>query len=304
MGQPYSAQVHEIGGVAPMKWVIASGSLPSGLTLNNQGVISGIPMTAGSYTFTVKVTDSNSLSSNKQLTLTVNGSSPSGSGSGQTPPPRPPISVSTTSDLAARVGQLYQLTLQATGGKAPYTWSVTGTLPTGLSLDANTGVISGIPSEPGAYQVTVQAKDSTGTTTHKKFTMDLLQPNQREVLWSGDVKNVPAIVQQEGTTFTTYMPIWYVMQLLKPMDIQSTCDGKTWHLTTPGQPNLSNMQVGTGSTGLYLNGTLVEKVNTVAETDPSTNHLTTYMPIWYVMQLLNRVGLQSTWNGTTWSVTK
>ena len=49
--------------------------------------------------------------------------------------------------------------MKATGGKAPYTWSVVnGALPPGLSLNASTGVISGITTTKGTYNFTVRCQ--------------------------------------------------------------------------------------------------------------------------------------------------
>jgi large repetitive protein len=57
-GQPYSATLAATGGTTPYTWSLSSGSLPPGLTLNpSTGVISGTPDVAGTYTFTVAVTD-------------------------------------------------------------------------------------------------------------------------------------------------------------------------------------------------------------------------------------------------------
>lgn len=60
-----------------------------------------------------------------------------------------PLAITTTGLPDATVGQPYSTVLAAEGGFPPYTWAVTeGTLPAGLSLDSNTGVISGTPTEP------------------------------------------------------------------------------------------------------------------------------------------------------------
>lgn len=299
VGQKYSATIHEIRGIDPMKWTVTKGILPLGLALNNEGVVSGTPTRAGTYTFTIKVTDACSQSSTKQLTLSVNGTTSTGGSSTTTP-----MSVTTSKVQSVGIGHSVNIDLQANGGQKPYRWSVAGTLPKGLNLNRTTGVISGTPVTPGLRQVTVKVTGAQGTTSDQTITLDVLRTYEREVLWEGNVKNVPAIVRKEGSTETTYMPIWYVMQLLKPMGIHSTWDGKLWHMTASSKPNMSNIKVGNGNTSIYLNDTLVQMVNTVAQNDPSTNKPTTYMPIWYVMQLLKRVGLQSTWNGTTWTVTK
>ena len=57
------------------------------------------------------------------------------------------LTISTTSLPNGQVGVAYSATLTATGGTTPYAWSITsGVLPTGLSLNASTGLISGTPS--------------------------------------------------------------------------------------------------------------------------------------------------------------
>ncbi|HLI63998.1 MAG TPA: putative Ig domain-containing protein, partial [Terriglobales bacterium] len=54
----------------------------------------------------------------------------------------------------------YQQSLQASGGKPPYTWSISaGSLPPGLSLSA-AGVISGTPTTTGKFPFTVQVTDT------------------------------------------------------------------------------------------------------------------------------------------------
>ena len=102
---------------------------------------------------------------------------------------------------------------------------------------------------------------------------------------------------------TTYMPIWYVMQMLKTLNITSKWDGHNWRLTTANGSTLGIVKPGTGSMHMYLNGTLVQNVSGVYAKDPSIGKNTTYMPIWYVMQLLNKLSISSSWNGTTWSLT-
>ncbi|MBZ5540581.1 MAG: Ig-like domain repeat protein [Acidobacteriia bacterium] len=60
------------------------------------------------------------------------------------------------------VGVPYQATLQATGGTAPYTWSIQlGSLPLGLALDSTTGAVSGTPTSAGVATFTVQAVDAS-----------------------------------------------------------------------------------------------------------------------------------------------
>ena len=70
VGESYSATLEASGGETPYRWDVASGSLPVGLSLSSGGVISGTP-TAGSRTFTVRVTGANELLSTRQLSLEI-----------------------------------------------------------------------------------------------------------------------------------------------------------------------------------------------------------------------------------------
>ena len=69
------------------------------------------------------------------------------------------LSITTASLGAGSYGAAYSQSLQASGGTAPYTWAVTGgTLPPGLTLAG--GTISGTPTQPGSYSLTLKASDS------------------------------------------------------------------------------------------------------------------------------------------------
>ena len=74
-GDPYSFTFTAIGGSPPYSWVLAMGSgpLPPGLTVSPAGVLSGTPSTAGSYPFSVIVTDSHGLIATAPFTITVTG---------------------------------------------------------------------------------------------------------------------------------------------------------------------------------------------------------------------------------------
>jgi spore germination protein YaaH len=67
--------------------------------------------------------------------------------------------------------------------------------------------------------------------------------------------------------------------------------------------NFNNIPVTTGSTSILINQTLVQKVTPMFGPDPASEVNTTYMPIWYVIQVLQRMGIQSSWNGSVWNLT-
>ena len=86
----------------------------------------------------------------------------------------PKLAITTTSFTSGTIQVSYSATLQASGGTAPYTWSIlTGQLPGGLTLSATTGVISGTPTAAGSFSFTVQAKDSTAATTSAGFSLTI-----------------------------------------------------------------------------------------------------------------------------------
>jgi hypothetical protein len=71
VGQAYEAQCYARGGTAPFSWKTSSGSLPPGLSLASDGVLSGTPTSPGSFTWTVEVTDSSSKKATKELNLRI-----------------------------------------------------------------------------------------------------------------------------------------------------------------------------------------------------------------------------------------
>jgi len=73
VGLPYKSRIQMIGGTPPYKWQLGSGSsLPPGLALKKlKGVIVGTPTTLGTFTFTVRVTDSPGAAANRDFTITI-----------------------------------------------------------------------------------------------------------------------------------------------------------------------------------------------------------------------------------------
>jgi hypothetical protein len=153
VGVSYSQTLSVTGGTSPYTWSIATGSLPSGLSLSSSGVVSGTPTTAGGPTsITFKVTDLTSTTATKSLSIAIT-----------TPP-----SISTSSLPNGTVGTAYSQTLAATGGTSPYSWTViAGSLPSGLTLSSS-GLISGTPTTAGGpTSITLKVTDNNNITATK-----------------------------------------------------------------------------------------------------------------------------------------
>ncbi|SFV02444.1 M14 family zinc carboxypeptidase [Alicyclobacillus macrosporangiidus] len=102
---------------------------------------------------------------------------------------------------------------------------------------------------------------------------------------------------------TTYLPIWYLMQALNRLGIASTWDGSNWNLTVNEAADYTNPNTSSSGKAIIVNGFVVEHAPALIEKDPSSGVETTYMPIWYLQQALNRLGIHSAWDGTTWAMT-
>src|ERR1035441_8777879 len=146
-GVYYTSPLAATGGVPPYSWSLTTGSLPAGLTLSGTGVIAGTPIASGSFPITVQATDTQMNTASAGLTLTINSG---------------PLVITTTLALPSGIQSVpYSATLGAAGGTPPYTWAVRlGTLPSGLTLNPSTGVISGTPTASGTCSIEVQVQDS------------------------------------------------------------------------------------------------------------------------------------------------
>jgi FtsP/CotA-like multicopper oxidase with cupredoxin domain len=159
VGLVYTQALAATDGIAPLTWSLSAGSLPTPLTLNPaSGVISGTPNTPGTYAFTVRVSDAIGRFATQALSITITTR----------------VVITTTSLPGGFAGTAYSQTLAATGATQPYTWSIaSGSLPTGITLGAATGVISGNPSVSGTFTFTVRVTSVNGSTATQAFTIAL-----------------------------------------------------------------------------------------------------------------------------------
>ena len=135
---------------------------PSWLSINpTSGVLSGSipPRTLGRFGFTITASNGVSPNATQSFTLSITG---------------PPLTLTAPGALKGNLTNPFSTQLAATGGVAPYSWSVaSGTLPAGLSL-SSAGVLSGTPTVLGTSTFTVKATDSalpTPQTATEALTM-------------------------------------------------------------------------------------------------------------------------------------
>lgn len=143
VGVPYNEFI-SVNGPAPYVFSLVQGSLPTGLVLNSAtGQISGVVTVVGTYNFTIQVTDAQGLTGTQNYSLSFG---------------CPTIVFTPASLPGGATGVAYTQTVSATPAGGLYNFALAGgTLPTGLALNAATGAIAGVPSQPGTYSFLVQA---------------------------------------------------------------------------------------------------------------------------------------------------
>jgi hypothetical protein len=186
------------GGTASRAWSVTSGQLPPGLTLSNDGRLSGMPTTAGTFSFTATVSDGSS-SSSKNLALTII------PGITVNAVPIVPIAEVRT-PYAASVPTL----LGVTGGVPPYRYAPVSGFPFGIGFDSTTGEIFGSPREPGVVNLTILITDANNATKQVVVSVTVLPKLQitRVRLARGSVGHS---YQAKVTVTGGKDPIWTVL---------------------------------------------------------------------------------------------
>lgn len=151
-GSSYSTTLATWGVPSNTTWELTAGTLPAGLALSKEGVISGTPTAAGSATFTVKATGNakdftGTRVDSRDFTLSVSG----------------PLAARLT-PTALEAGVASHSRIVISGGAPPFTFSAQG-LPAGVALGPD-GALTGTPAKPGAYVVTVHLVDGSGSVSN------------------------------------------------------------------------------------------------------------------------------------------
>jgi hypothetical protein len=196
-GAPYSDTLTALIGELPYSWKVVEGSLPPGLCLNSfTGHISGIThlVSGQSASFNVRCTDSGKPAGFDEQEFVIYVIDP--------------LEIVTEDIRNGLQKAPFQAPLEGTGGVSPYTWLLlTGSLPSGLSINPDTGILQGTPMECGVFDFSIKIEDAapvTNTVT-RAFRIEVLCCNDYDI--SGNVDGMDGISvtlsgDATGTVFT------------------------------------------------------------------------------------------------------
>jgi|GEM_PF-2274485 len=255
VGQPYSYQLQVSGGTGPYTWTTLSTTYPSVccvLGINSAGLFgtqsnANVVNPAGTYSWTVQVTDANGNTGSGVVTLTID-------------------NVNTISNLtispsilpSATIGQPYSATLQVSGGAAPYVLTtLSTTYPSqccvlGVSGNTspsqsgsfvfNTQSNSIVTGAPGTYTWSFQITDQAGNTATKTVSLTLN---------SAAVTTAPTLVASSSFVNFNYSA---GQQTPQPVSLnifnQSSTQTANFSISVPNQPSWLNASYATGSLSL------------------------------------------------------
>ncbi|GAB1689609.1 hypothetical protein KRM28CT15_14120 [Krasilnikovia sp. M28-CT-15] len=255
VNDPVDLQIDTVGGKLPLTWTQTG--LPATLTLA-AGDITGTPTATGTYSVKVTATDQNNIAANATFSLIV----------------IPHLALPTPVDQATDAGKAASLTLTATGGVTPYKWSATG-LPTGLSISATTGKITGTPT------VVQPPKDVTVTVTDSNPT-----PESVTVTFKWAVNGATAQSFKIGTPVSGFYPSvtggvaplgsWRADDLPPGLAIDPTT-GEVTGTPTTGTRYVTTVYA-TDSTGRVLTTTVVFTVDIRVPSNLRVTYPTTQSP--------------------------
>ena len=143
---------------------------------------------SGPDSFTYTATNASGTSSPATVSITVSA---------------PTLAVAPASLNAGLQGTTYSATISASGGTAPYSYTISsGSLPAGMSLNTSTGTISGTPSSSGTSSFTVTATDANGATGSRAYSVAVTAPVAETVPLPGNAGNASVLVTstQAGCT--------------------------------------------------------------------------------------------------------
>ena len=243
VGTAGSFNVTATGNPAPN--LSETGTLPSGVPNTSTGMLSGTPAAGTDGTYSITFTAANGVGSNatQSFTLTVNAASAA-------------PSITSANSTTFTVGTAGSFTVTATGFPAP-SLSETGMLPSGVTFNTSTGVLSGTPAAGtgGSYAITVTAANSVGSNATQSFTLTVNQASvaTQFVVTGADAGGGPNITVRDAATnavifnFNAYDPNFTGGVRVAAGDVNS--DGIPDIITGAGPGGGSDVKIFDGRTG-------------------------------------------------------
>jgi len=184
VGWGYGGQFYAGGGTGSYGWGIVSGSLPDGLWLNGNGTIGGTPSRSGVWgNIVVRVWDNEGrYADSGAFNIYIYDQMSMGGNAGGN----------------GKVGQYFQTSVAAYGGRGPYGWGiVAGGLPPGMGF--SNGTVYGTPSSAGTWYFIIRAWDQDGRSVDSPTFAISVAPN---IVHEGEYydSNGTAWVEFAGTT--------------------------------------------------------------------------------------------------------
>lgn len=168
-GRTYNQALQAARGTAPFQWEYSGGTLPAGLTLQPNGVIAGVPLNAGSFNFTARVTDGTGATADSPpLNITV---------------VNPPVFGALP---PASVDRAYIVPVPVTASTAYNLVFESGTLPPGVTYSNFSKSLIGFPSQAGTFNFRLRAIDLYGFETAADLAIGVIAPTGQPLLTSPD----------------------------------------------------------------------------------------------------------------------
>ncbi len=190
-GMSYSVAITATGGTGAVTFDVTAGSLPAGITLAADGLLSGTPSQAGAFPFTVTATDADNDTGTQAYSLVI---------ACQT------ITVGPATLDTGNSGTTYPaVTFTETGGIGTTSFSESGALPTGITFAS--AILSGTPTQSGSFPFEVTATDSNSCTGSVSDTLTIngatLPPasvTDNETITVTDTEAFPDVADSEKIT--------------------------------------------------------------------------------------------------------
>jgi uncharacterized membrane protein len=253
-----------------------------GLTLSESGAIpgmsfaisgasasfSGTPTQAGTFPFTITATDSIGNVLNQSYSLVVVAACPA-------------ISVSPSGSLGiVTAGSPFSQAFNATGGVGATAWSQSGVLPTGMSFSA--GVLSGTPTQPGTFPMTIVASDQNGCQGSSNVSLLVVPPPavivDNETIRVTDTSSFPDVFDPETVKVADAVWVTPLIQVAAPV-VDYSAGSLGFGNVVAGQTGTQSLTVSDiGQAPLTLSSAAVSPGSAFAISQISCSNGTTSLP--------------------------